>query len=145
MRRNSMTAVARIDWTAHLGPQATLACDFSGRHPAITHTHFGALKLKDGIVDALRTATGTRPDVALERPGVRVHAHAHGVHLTVSIDLSGESLHRRGYRAAAGEAPLKENVAAGVLMRRSGRSWRSKTPSFSIRCAAREPFASRRR
>ena len=109
--------IARIDWTAHLGPQATLACEFSGRHPAITHTHFGALKLKDGIVDALRTATGTRPDIAPERPGVRVHAHAHGVHLTVSIDLSGESLHRRGYRAAAGEAPLKENVAAGVLMR----------------------------
>jgi 23S rRNA (guanine2445-N2)-methyltransferase / 23S rRNA (guanine2069-N7)-methyltransferase len=109
--------IARIDWTAHLGPQATLACEFSGRHPAITHTHFGALKLKDGIVDALRTATGARPDIAPERPSVRVHAHAHGVHLTVSIDLSGESLHRRGYRAAAGEAPHKENVAAGVLMR----------------------------
>ncbi len=109
--------IARLDWTAHLGPQATLACEFSGRHPAITHTHFGALKLKDGIVDALRTATGARPDIAPERPSVRVHAHAHGVHLTVSIDLSGDSLHRRGYRAAAGEAPLKENVAAGVLMR----------------------------
>ena len=110
-------AVRRIDWTAHLGPATTLACDFSGRHPAITHTHFGALKLKDGIVDALRLATGVRPDVALERPGVRVHAHAHGNDITVSIDLSGDSLHRRGYRGAAGEAPLKENVAAGVLLR----------------------------
>ena len=109
--------VARIDWTEHLGPEATLACEFSGRHPAITHTHFGALKLKDGIVDALRAATGGRPDVALERPSVRVHAHAHGTRITVSIDLSGDSLHRRGYRGAAGEAPLKENVAAGVLMR----------------------------
>jgi 23S rRNA (guanine2445-N2)-methyltransferase / 23S rRNA (guanine2069-N7)-methyltransferase len=110
-------AVRRIDWAAHLGPATTLACDFSGRHPAITHTHFGALKLKDGIVDALRLATGTRPDVALERPGVRVHAHARGTDITVSIDLSGDSLHRRGYRGAAGEAPLKENVAAGVLLR----------------------------
>jgi 23S rRNA (guanine2445-N2)-methyltransferase / 23S rRNA (guanine2069-N7)-methyltransferase len=110
-------AVCRIDWAAHLGPATTLACDFSGRHPAITHTHFGALKLKDGIVDALRLATGTRPDVALERPDVRVHAHAHGTDITVSIDLSGDSLHRRGYRGAAGEAPLKENVAAGVLLR----------------------------
>jgi 23S rRNA (guanine2445-N2)-methyltransferase / 23S rRNA (guanine2069-N7)-methyltransferase len=110
-------AVCRIDWTAHLAPGATLACDFSGRHPAITHTHFGALKLKDGIVDALRAATGSRPDVALERPDVRVHAHAHGTHLTIAIDLAGESLHRRGYRGAAGEAPLKENVAAGVLLR----------------------------
>ena len=110
-------AVRGIDWTAHLGPGTTLACDFSGRHPSMTHTQFGALKLKDGIVDALRLATGARPDVALERPGVRVHAHAHGSAVTVSIDLSGESLHRRAYRGAAGEAPLKENVAAGVLLR----------------------------
>ncbi|HYB65938.1 MAG TPA: bifunctional 23S rRNA (guanine(2069)-N(7))-methyltransferase RlmK/23S rRNA (guanine(2445)-N(2))-methyltransferase RlmL [Steroidobacteraceae bacterium] len=110
-------AVRRIDWTAHLGPGATLACDFSGRHPSITHTHFGALRLKDGIVDALREATGSRPDIALERPDVRVHAHAHGTRCTVAIDLAGESLHRRGYRGAAGEAPLKENVAAGMLLR----------------------------
>ncbi len=110
-------AVRRIDWTAHLKPGATLACDFSGRHPAITHTHFGALRLKDGIVDALRAATGSRPDIALERPDVRVHAHARGARITVALDLAGESLHRRGYRGAAGEAPLKENVAAGVLLR----------------------------
>ena len=111
------TAVRGIDWPAHLAPGATLACDFSGRHPLITHTHFGALKLKDAIVDSMREATGSRPDVALERPSVRVHAHANGTLITVSLDLSGESLHRRGYRGAAGEAPLKENVAAGMLMR----------------------------
>jgi 23S rRNA (guanine2445-N2)-methyltransferase / 23S rRNA (guanine2069-N7)-methyltransferase len=110
-------AVQALDWSAHLQPGATLACDFTGRHPTITHTHFGALKLKDGIVDALRLATGARPDVARERPDVRVHAHAHGTAITISIDLSGESLHRRAYRGAAGEAPLKENVAAGVLLR----------------------------
>ena len=110
-------AVRAMDWAAHLTPAATLACDFSGRHPAITHSHFGALKLKDAIVDALRAASGARPDVALERPDLRVHAHAHGTHITVSLDLSGDSLHRRGYRAGTGEAPLKENVAAGVLLR----------------------------
>lgn len=110
-------AVRALDWAAHLQPGATLACDFTGRHPTITHTHFGALKLKDGIVDAMRLATGARPDVALERPDLRVHAHANGIAITISIDLSGESLHRRAYRGAAGEAPLKENVAAGVLLR----------------------------
>jgi 23S rRNA (guanine2445-N2)-methyltransferase / 23S rRNA (guanine2069-N7)-methyltransferase len=107
----------RIDWTQHLGPQATLACDFSGQHPQITHTHFGALKLKDAICDGLRAWAGYRPDVQRERPDVRVHAHANNEQLTISIDLSGESLHRRGYRGAAGEAPLKENVAAGILLR----------------------------
>lgn len=110
-------AAREIDWTAHLGPQATLACDFSGHHPAITHTHFGALKLKDAIVDSVRAERAWRPSVELEQPSVRVHAHAHGNNITVSLDLSGESLHRRGYRGAAGEAPLKENVAAGVLLR----------------------------
>ncbi|MDB6089294.1 MAG: rlmL [Gammaproteobacteria bacterium] len=110
-------AVREIDWAAHLGPGATLACDFTGQHPAITHTHFGALKLKDAIVDSLRAERAWRPNVELERPSVRVHAHAHGTNFTISLDLSGESLHRRGYRGAAGEAPLKENVAAGVLIR----------------------------
>jgi 23S rRNA (guanine2445-N2)-methyltransferase / 23S rRNA (guanine2069-N7)-methyltransferase len=110
-------AARGIDWSAHLAPGATLACDFSGRHPLINHTHFGALKLKDAIVDSLRESTGSRPDIALDRPDVRVHAHANGAVITVSLDLSGESLHRRGYRGAAGEAPLKENVAAGMLMR----------------------------
>ena len=111
------SAAREVDWSQHLGPHATLACDFSGKHPTITHSHFGALKLKDAIVDALRDVSGARPDIVLDRPSVRVHAHAHGTKITLSIDLSGESLHRRGYRGAAGEAPLKENVAAGVLLR----------------------------
>ena len=109
--------LAALDWPAHLASTATLACDFSGRHPAIIHSHFGALKLKDAIVDTLRAASGARPDIARERPDVRVHAHARGTRITVALDLSGESLHRRGYRTDAREAPLKENVAAGVLLR----------------------------
>jgi len=107
----------KIDWAAHIGPGATLACDFTGRHPSITHSHFGALKLKDAVVDSLRTSTDARPDIARERPSVRVHAHAQANRITIALDLSGESLHRRGYRGAAGEAPLKENVAAGMLLR----------------------------
>ena len=63
------------------------------------------------------TDTGARPDVALERPAVRLHAHAHGARVTLSLDLAGEGLHRRGYRLEAGEAPLRENLAAGVLLR----------------------------
>lgn len=110
-------ALREVDWAAHVDPAATLACDWSGRHPAIRHTHFGALRLKDAICDALRASTGTRPDVSTDRPAARIHAHARETRVTVSVDLAGEGLHRRGYRTAAGEAPLRENVAAGVLLR----------------------------
>lgn len=110
-------AIRSLDWREHVDPRRTLACDFSGKHPALTHTRFGALRLKDGICDQLRDVTGSRPDIAPERPAVRVHAHANGPRVTVSIDLSGEGLHRRGYRVEAGEAPLRENLAAGLLMR----------------------------
>jgi 23S rRNA (guanine2445-N2)-methyltransferase / 23S rRNA (guanine2069-N7)-methyltransferase len=110
-------AIRAIDWRPHVDPRRTLACDFSGRHPALTHTRFGTLRLKDGICDQLRDATGERPDIATDRPAVRVHAHANGPRVTVSLDLSGEGLHRRGYRAEAGEAPLRENLAAGMLLR----------------------------
>ncbi|MBP7615836.1 MAG: bifunctional 23S rRNA (guanine(2069)-N(7))-methyltransferase RlmK/23S rRNA (guanine(2445)-N(2))-methyltransferase RlmL [Steroidobacteraceae bacterium] len=110
-------ALRALPWSEHVDPDGTLACDFSGRHPAINHTRYGAQRVKDAICDALRESHGRRPDVALERPSVRVHAHANGPVVTVSIDLSGEGLHRRGYRAQAGEAPLRENVAAGILVR----------------------------
>ena len=105
-----MPRSVRIDWTAHFAPGATLACDFSGRHPAITHTHFGALKLKDGIVDALRAATGARPDVALERPDVRVHAHAHGNAIT------------RVHRSVRATACIAAAIAAPPARRRSRRT-----------------------
>ena len=107
----------QIDWSAHIGRGATLACDFSGRHPALKHSHFAALKLKDAICDELRARMGYRPDIATDRPSVRVHAHAHGTAVTLALDFAGESLHRRGYRSEGGKAPLKENLAAGILLR----------------------------
>jgi 23S rRNA (guanine2445-N2)-methyltransferase / 23S rRNA (guanine2069-N7)-methyltransferase len=110
-------AARAIDWQAHLAPGSTLACEFTGRHPSITHSHFGALRLKDGICDQLRDATGERPDIDAEAPDVRVVAHANGARITLYIDLAGESLNRRGYRLNKGEAPLRENLAAGILLR----------------------------
>jgi 23S rRNA (guanine2445-N2)-methyltransferase / 23S rRNA (guanine2069-N7)-methyltransferase len=106
-----------IDWRQHMDPRGTLACEFTGKHAAINNTHFGALKLKDAIVDQLRDTTRQRPSIETQRPDLRVHAHAgrHGVALL--IDLAGDSLSRRGYRLAGGEAPLRENLAAGILMR----------------------------
>jgi 23S rRNA (guanine2445-N2)-methyltransferase / 23S rRNA (guanine2069-N7)-methyltransferase len=110
-------AAKALPWEQHVRANGTIACDFTGRHPAITNTQFGALKLKDAIVDSLRESAGQRPSVNVDRPNVRIHAHSQGTTITVSIDLSGESLHRRGYRGEAGEAPVKENLAAGILIR----------------------------
>jgi 23S rRNA (guanine2445-N2)-methyltransferase / 23S rRNA (guanine2069-N7)-methyltransferase len=107
----------RIDWRMHLAPGTTLACDCSGGNESIRHTLYGAQLLKDAVCDQLREATGERPNIAPDRPGVLLHLHVEGREALVSVDFSGESLHRRGYRQGGGRAPLKENVAAAVLLR----------------------------
>jgi 23S rRNA (guanine2445-N2)-methyltransferase / 23S rRNA (guanine2069-N7)-methyltransferase len=105
------------EWSLEIADGATLACDFSGQHPTIIHSQFGAQKMKDAVCDQLREATGWRPDIQTDEPGLRLHAHANGTRVEVSIDLSGEGLHRRGYRLSGGPAPLRENLAAGILLR----------------------------
>jgi 23S rRNA (guanine2445-N2)-methyltransferase / 23S rRNA (guanine2069-N7)-methyltransferase len=110
-------AVKRIDWREHLAPNATLACDCSGGNESIRHTIYGSQLLKDAVVDNLRDSTGERPNVKPERPDVLLHLHVEGPTALLSVDFSGESLHRRGYRLEGGRAPLKENVAAAVLLR----------------------------
>jgi 23S rRNA (guanine2445-N2)-methyltransferase / 23S rRNA (guanine2069-N7)-methyltransferase len=109
--------VASIDWTQHLAANGTLAIEFGGSSTGIKHTHFGALKTKDAIVDQLRERTGQRPSVELERPDVRLDVRVDRERATLSLDLSGDSLHRRAYRARGVAAPLKENLAAAVLLR----------------------------
>ncbi|MBK6675261.1 MAG: bifunctional 23S rRNA (guanine(2069)-N(7))-methyltransferase RlmK/23S rRNA (guanine(2445)-N(2))-methyltransferase RlmL [Proteobacteria bacterium] len=106
-----------VDWREHMDPNGTLACEFTGKHPAITNTHFGALKLKDAICDQLRDTTKLRPSIETQRPDVAVYAHAQRGVVSLSIDLAGDALSRRGYRLAGGEAPLRENLAAGILVR----------------------------
>jgi 23S rRNA (guanine2445-N2)-methyltransferase / 23S rRNA (guanine2069-N7)-methyltransferase len=105
-----------IRWSDHIGKDATIAVDFSASHSEITHTHFGALKVKDAIVDQLRSVRGERPSVDISRPSVRVNVYLNKDEATVSIDLAGESLHRRGYREDGALAPLKENLAAAILL-----------------------------
>jgi 23S rRNA (guanine2445-N2)-methyltransferase / 23S rRNA (guanine2069-N7)-methyltransferase len=109
--------VRGIDWSAHLDQNGTLAVDFNTYRSAITHTHYGALKVKDAIVDQFRERTGVRPSVATNEPDVRINVYVHADVASLSIDLSGESLHRRGYRVDTVTAPLKENLAAAILLR----------------------------
>ncbi len=110
-------ATAAIDWSAHIGPGATLAVDFESVQSAVTHTRYGALKVKDAIVDQLRSARGERPDVDTVRPSVRISVRVARDQAVFAIDLSGESLHRRGWRDAGVAAPLKENLGAALLLR----------------------------
>ncbi|MDX5433175.1 MAG: bifunctional 23S rRNA (guanine(2069)-N(7))-methyltransferase RlmK/23S rRNA (guanine(2445)-N(2))-methyltransferase RlmL, partial [Halomonas sp.] len=110
-------AVTDVDWSRHLRPGATLAVDFHGRSEQIRHTRFGAQTVKDGVVDALLAQGRPRPGVDLQRPDLRLYTHLHRGRLTLGVDLSGDSLHRRGYRRDVGHAPLKENLAAALLIR----------------------------
>lgn len=108
--------VKNINWSDHMDPNQTLAVDFASSQSQITHTHFGALKVKDAIVDQFRSVHGERPSVDVSRPDIRVNVYLHQDEATVSLDLSGDSLHLRGYREEGTEAPLKENLAAAILM-----------------------------
>ncbi len=109
--------VKAVDWRDHLEPAGSLAVEFSGHGSGIDNSHFGALKVKDAIVDRLRTAGGERPSIDKINPDLRVHLRLDRGEAVLSLDLSGHSLHQRGYRLQQGAAPLKENLAAAVLIR----------------------------
>ena len=106
-----------VDWREHLSLDDTLAVDCTSSRSAITHTQFASQRVKDAVVDQFRERSGSRPSVDLAAPDVRLNLHLDRDVATLAIDLSGESLHRRGYRAQQGAAPLKENLAAAVLLR----------------------------
>jgi putative N6-adenine-specific DNA methylase len=108
--------VRRIDWTLLLTPDMTLAVDCTLRDSALTHSGFVALKTKDAIVDQLRDRHGRRPNVNTADPDLRVNVHLARNRCTVSLDSSGEPLDRRGYRLARNEAPLRENLAAALVL-----------------------------
>jgi 23S rRNA (guanine2445-N2)-methyltransferase / 23S rRNA (guanine2069-N7)-methyltransferase len=105
-----------IPWADHLTLRSTFAIDVSGESEGLTHTLFVAQKTKDAIVDVLRERLGGRPSVDRAQPDVRVVLHLHRGQADVSLDLAGDSLHRRGYRRAQHSAQLKETLAAAVLL-----------------------------
>lgn len=125
--------VAGIDWTPFLDPSRTLAVRAACRSSALTHTQFIAQKTKDAIVDQLRRRHGQRPSVDREDPDVGIFIHLARDEATVYVDLGGESLHRRGWRGAAVEAPMKETLAA-ALLRLSG--WDRQRPLIDPMCGS---------
>lgn len=109
-------AVRAIRWTEHLGPDATLAVDCVGRADWLSNSHFAELRVKDAVVDRLRDETGARPGVDVRSPDIRLHLYLGEREAVLSLDLAGEALHRRGISRATGDAPLKENLAAAILL-----------------------------
>lgn len=109
--------IKHIPWEDHIDAEdTTLAVDFNSFRSKIHHTQFGAQKVKDAIVDRLRELSGSRPSVDLYQPDLRVNVYLKHNQAIVSIDLSGESLHKRGYRVSQTNAPLKEHLAAAILL-----------------------------
>ena len=107
-----------LPWESHVGSDGTFAVNVVGESPPwLRHTQFAALRAKDAIVDRMREHTGERPNVDLASPDLRVSLRFAKERVTVGIDLSGEPLHRRGYRQTGVEAPLKESLAAALLLR----------------------------
>ena len=110
--------VRELDWSRHMTVDHSFAISFTGKGMGIEHTHFGGLKIKDAIVDYFRDNEGARPSVDVDYADIRLHGHLNRNQFSLSLDLSGHSLHQRGYREGQQvKAPLKENVAAAILIR----------------------------
>ncbi len=119
-----------IDWSQHLTSRNSLAVSASLSRSDINHSHYASLKVKDAIVDYFRNTVNSRPIIEKERPDVHVHLNIHKNQATLSLDLSGQSLHRRGYRLQHSGAPLKENLAAALLYQAGWNYQSAKTHSL---------------
>ena len=107
--------VQQINWDNYLSPTETLAVHCTGKNEQLNHTHFSALQVKNAIADQQRDHFGQRSNVDVESPDLIINLHIEKTHAILSLDSTGESLHRRGYRPAMGTAPLKETFASALL------------------------------
>ena len=126
--------VKKIDWSKYLDLKDSFAVDSVVFSDEFRHSKFVAYKVKDAIVDQFREKTGSRPNISVSNPDIRLNMHIAEDRCTLSLDSSGESLHRRGYRQESVEAPLNEVLAAGMILM-SG--WKGDTDS-TTRCVVRE-------
>ncbi|KXJ42843.1 MAG: 50S rRNA methyltransferase [Cycloclasticus sp. Phe_18] len=107
----------KVDWSKHFDVSQTFAIDASIRRSKINHSRYAEQVIKDAIVDQFKESTNERPNVQRDQPDIRINAYINEDKVILSLDLSGDSLHRRHYRAESVEAPLKENLAAAILIR----------------------------
>lgn len=120
-------------WSAIFDERSSFVVDFNGTNQDIRHTQFGAMRVKDGIVDHFTRQGKARPEVDKDHPDIRVHVYLNRENMVVSLDLSGDALHLRGYREETGKAPLKETLASAIILR-SG--WQKATPLVDPMCGS---------
>lgn len=108
-------AASSIDWPAHFSPEKTIAVVCKATRSPILNTHYAALRIKDAVADLFTKRFGVRPDVDTGNPDITIHAYLEQDKASFSIDLAGEGLHRRGYRLAGDQAPIRETLAAAVV------------------------------
>lgn len=125
--------IKKIDWQLYLTPDYTLAVNATGKNKSLNHTHFSALQVKNAIVDRQREELGSRSDIDTKNPDVLINIHIDRNTCLVSLDSSGSSLHRRGYRRAVGSAPLKESLAAAII---TLSNWQPDVPFFDPLCGS---------
>ena len=122
-----------LAWEEWFTTEQTLRVDVTAHRSPLKSLNFATLKIKDAIVDRLRDVTGDRPSIDTAFPDVRVQAHLTATHLTIYLDTSGEALFKRGWRDEKGDAPLKENLAAGIL---SFTGWQAGQTLFDPMCGS---------
>jgi 23S rRNA (guanine2445-N2)-methyltransferase / 23S rRNA (guanine2069-N7)-methyltransferase len=115
-------AVSKLPWGSIFSIDKSFSVDFKGGNRSIKHTNYGALLVKDAVVDYFNELEGSRPNVDPKNADVQLYAHLRRNQITIGIDVSGGSLHRRGYRLLGAKAPLKENLAA-ALVKRANKEW----------------------
>lgn len=127
---DDLYAAARsVPWHDHLDVRESFAVHAATRGAVLTHSHYAALRVKDAICDHFRDRCGERPLVDTDQPGLHLYLHVERHKAALGIDLAGEGLHRRGYRDRSGPAPVKENLAAGLLLRCA---WPQTTPAAFV-------------
>ena len=127
------SAVVGVNWLDYFDEKVHFFVDFNGTNQEIRHTQFGAMRVKDGIVDYFERHGRARPNVDKEQPDIRIHAYLNRDEVVLSLDLSGDALHMRGYREDTGKAPLRETLAAAIVLR-SG--WQKGTPLVDPMCGS---------
>ena len=127
------TSIKEIDWSPFLKVEQTFAIDAVVYSSFFKHSHYVGLKAKDAIVDQFREKMNRRPSVDVQSPHVQIHIHVAENKVSVSLDASGESLHKRGYRQSSTEAPLNEVLAAGIVRLSS---WDKTKPLVDAMCGS---------